>query len=200
MEPSKLINDLSRVPNIIGSLGLAIAEAQKQFNLDYINSVDALVTIAARLMGKGANTAGIDNTVRDFVFSLAPPRYQFTETELAVKLDLSQSIDIAGQAGLGFGFSGVVVNASFALGYSSDYQAAAECRTKIHAVLPGDNKAMFDALLVRAKEIDAAEFKVPDRSPLDANILAASSEVMKKLGVAPAPAKDVKKADGQPQQ
>jgi hypothetical protein len=200
MEPSKFINDLSRVPNIIGSLGLAIAEAQKQFNLDYINSVDALVTIAARLMGKGSNTAGIDNAVRDFVFNLAPPRYQFTETELAVKLDLSQSIDIAGQAGLGFGFSAVVVNASFALGYSSDYQAAAECRTKIHAVLPGDNKAFFDALLARAKEIDAAEFKVPDRSPLDANILAASAEVMKKLGVTTAPAKDVKKTDQPPQQ
>lgn len=182
MANDQLINDLSRVPNIIGSLGLAIAEAQKQFNLDYVNSLKALVVIAGKLIGQKSDTAGLDTALRDLLLNLAPPRYQFTETELSVKMDLAQSMDFAGQVGLGFGFAGVVVNAAFALGYSSDFRASAECRTKIHAVLPGDNQRMFDALLERAKGLDATALTLPEKSPLDAQILAASNDLVKKLG------------------
>ena len=169
----KLINDLSRVPNIIASLGLAIAEAQKQFNLAYVNSLVALADTAAKLAGQnGAATAVDGDALRTLLLSLAPARYQFTETELVVKLDLAQSTDISGQAGLGFGFSGVVVNSAFALGYSSDYRAAAECRTQIHAVLPAITRNYSTLLLERAKTLDANSVKLPDRSALDTSILA----------------------------
>src|SRR4030088_1940765 len=150
MANDKLINDLSLVPNIIASLGLAIAEAQKQFNLAYVNSLEALVVMAAKLAGDKSNTNGLESVLKDLLLNLAPPRYQFTETELQVRLDLAQASSFTGQAGLGFGFSGIAVNAAFALGYSSDFRAAAECRTTIHAVLPGDNQAMFNTLLDRA--------------------------------------------------
>lgn len=200
---SKLINDLSRVPNIIASLGLAIAEAQRQFNLDYVNSLNSLAVLAASLSGQKAGqpqdpdaAAKAAEVVRSLLLSIAPPRYQFTETELAVKLDLAQSVDIAAQAGLGFGFSGVVVNASFALGYSSDYRAAAHCKTTIHAVLPGDNQAMFTALLERAKALDASTLTLPQNSTLDPAILAASTTLVDKVGVkAVAPKEDKSKKD-----
>jgi hypothetical protein len=186
MADDSLINDLSRVPNIIGSLGLAIAEAQKQFNLDYVNSIDSLVVMAGKLIGEKAGGGVDSDTLQKLLLSLAPPRYQFTETELAVKLDLAQSTDIAGQAGLGFGFSGVVVNAAFSLGYSSDYRAAAECRTTIHAELPGDNQALFTTLLERAKAIDGTALQFPAQSVLDQKILDAASSLVNKLTAKPA--------------
>ncbi len=89
--------------------------------------------------------------------------------------------DIAGQAGLGFGFSGVVVNAAFSLGYSAAYQAAAECRATIHADLPGDNQALFAALLERAKTIDASGLQLPVNSVLDQRILDAAASLAGKL-------------------
>lgn len=193
MADDKLINDLSRVPNIIASLGLAIAEAQKQFNLAYVNSLAALADTAAKLAGQNGAAAGADgDALRTLLLSLAPPRYQFTETELVVKLDLAQSTDVSGQAGLGFGFSGVVVNSAFAHGYSTDYRAAAECRTQIHAIPPGDNQKLFEALLERAKTLDANCVKLPDRSALDASILAAATDLVKKLAPAAPPAQTTK--------
>ncbi len=89
MAADNLVDDLTRVPTIIGSLGLAIAEAQKQFNIDYVNSINSLVVMAGKLIGEKAG-AGVDSdALQKLLLSLAPPRYQFTETELAVKLDLA---------------------------------------------------------------------------------------------------------------
>ena len=120
--------------------------------------------------------------------ALAPPRYQFTETQLSVKLDLSQSIDFSGDVSLGFGFAGVVVNAAFALGYASDFAAAAECHTTIHAVLPGDDQILFNALLERAKTIDATALAMPANRPVDAKILSAVQDLVQKFQATPAAA------------
>ena len=181
MADDNLINDLSRVPNIIGSLGLAIAEAQKQFNLDYVNSLNSLVVMASKLTGEKASAGPEADTLQKLLLNLAPPRYQFTETELAVKLDLAQSAQLSGSAGLGFGFAGVVVNAAFSLGYATDYRAAAECRATIHAELPGDNQALFTSLLEQARTIDGTPLQFPDKSVLDKSILDAASSLLAKL-------------------
>jgi hypothetical protein len=198
--PSKLINDLTKVPNIIADLGLGIANAQKQMNSGYLDALKVLTFQIARLT-KGV-TPGTDTAkfAAELLMNLAPPRYQFTQTELNVKLDLSQSSDVSVQAGLGFGMGAFVVNAAFAAGYSSDYRAAAECRTVIHAILPtGDNKALFDALIKRAGELDGAKLTLPDRSEFDNRELEATTELMKMLNAPPVPEKpaDAPPAGGQ---
>lgn len=188
MANHQLIDDLTRVPNIIGSLGLAIAEAQKQFNVDYVRSLESLVVIASKLTGRQGNGGGLSpEAARDLLMALAPPRYQFTETQLNVKLDLSQSIDFSGEVGLGFGFSAVVVNAAFAVGYASDFKAAAECRATIHAVLPSDDRNLFSTLLERAKSIDSAALAMPSNRPVDARILAAVQQLIGKFPPPAAP-------------
>ena len=185
---SKLINDLTKVPNIIADLGLGIANAQKQMNSGYLDALRILVAQVASItkgLPDGPDTAKF---VSELLMNLAPPRYQFTQTELNVKLDLSQSIDVSGQAGIGFGLGAFVVNAAFAAGYSSDYRAAAECRTVIHAILPtGDNKALFDALIKRATELDGASLTLPERSEFDNRQLDATNSLMKMLGAKPTP-------------
>ena len=80
------------------------------------------------------------------------------------------------------------MNTAFAAGYSSDYRAAAECRTVIHAILPtGDNKALFDALIKRATELDGASLTLPARSEFDDRQLDATNSLMKMLGAKPTP-------------
>lgn len=180
----KLTEDLTKVPNIIADLGMGIANAQKQMNSGYLDALRALVDMIAKFNKKLPQGSEQTKTVFDqLLMNLAPPRYQFTETELSVKLDLSQSFEVAGQGSIGFGMGAFVVNAAFAAGYSSDYRAAAECRTVIHAILPsGDNKALFDALIVRAKELDAQSISLPERSEFDDRLTESAKELMKALG------------------
>ncbi len=178
---SKLINDLTKVPNIIADLGLGIANAQKQLNAGYIESLRALVELAVKLKPEGGD-ADSAKFAAELLMNLAPPRYQFTETELTVQLDLAQSTDRATQGGIGFAMGAFVVNAAFASSFSSDYRAAAECRTILHAVLPStDNKALFDALLSRAREIDAAKADLPARSEFDTKVLESAGALAKTL-------------------
>ncbi len=183
---TKLIKDLTKVPNIIADLGLGIANAQKQMNSGYLDSLRILAAQIASLTKGLPDKAEAKTFVSELLMNLAPPRSQFTQTELTVKLDLSQSVDIAGQAGIGFGMGAFVVNAAFAAGYSSDYRAAAECRTVLHAVLPsGDNKALFDALLKSATELHAKDMTLPERSEFDNRLLETTNQLMKALGATP---------------
>lgn len=176
MAESKLVQDLRQVPNILASLGLAIAEAQKQFDENYLKSLYSLAVMAKAFLG--AENTGISvDFLKHLVESAAPARYQFTETTLAVKLDLAESRDWSAQAGLGFGFAGVVASAAYAYGYSADYRAGAEIRTTIHAVLPQDNKHAFDVLLNRAQELADKPLTLPARSELDQRVVDAMMKV-----------------------
>lgn len=185
---SRLVDDLRSIPGIVGSLGLAIAEAQKHFDENYLRGLERLAVIAKSFLGKDEG----ENVSRDFLKHLvetaAPTRYQFTETTVAVKLDLAESRDLAVQAGIGFGFAGVVVNAAFSYGYSSDYRAGAEVRTVLHAVLPQQNKQAFDALLNRAATLPD-NVKLSERSQLDKNVIDAMTAAAKAVGAAPDPVK-----------
>jgi hypothetical protein len=168
---SKLIEDLSHVPNIIAGLGLGIAEAQHHLNLVYLESLERIIAMSQAMLGgqRQPATAGgpaeslsadeqkrlenFQGFIKELLITLAPARYQFTETTLTVKLDLAQSLDAQFGAGVSAGIGGVAVNASLSVGFGYDYRAAAECRTVLQAV-PIDATALR-TLVDRAKEIAA---------------------------------------------
>ena len=103
--------------------------------------------------------------ILDLIKAIGPSRYQFTETTLKVRIDLSRSLDIVGSIGVGAGFGAVAVNAALTVGYAYDYQAAAECTTVLHAV--PTNETVLKTLLDRAKEVDGQKLTLPARSAAD---------------------------------
>ena len=166
---SILISDLKTVPGIIGSLGLGIADAQKELNAEYLRSIGVLIDLVKALVpGPEAEVKADDDPAKkdlafrrqamtELLIQLAPPRYQYTRTELHVRMDLSQSTDKAMSVGGGISLSAVAVNGSFAMASSIEYRAAAECHTVIDAILPtGNNEAIFKDLVAAAKTQEAA--------------------------------------------
>lgn len=192
---SNLIKDLSNVPNIIGALGLSIANAQKAFDVDYLDSIARILAlIKIMLGGQKADGAGnpvnltadeaaklkeMSQIIQEMLTKLAPSRYQFTETSLNVRLDLAQSLQVGGTVGLGFGVGAISLSAAFTIGYRYDYRAAAECRTVIHAY-PAD-QAVFTALLGRADKLAASALELPPRSDVDKALFDKSSALLDKL-------------------
>lgn len=174
--PSKLVNDLDKVANIVGQLGLEIAQAQKLFNYDYLVNVERLLAIVAKLASKkpadgaaGDETEARSQMIFDLIKALAPPRYQYSETTLNVRLDLAQTMDVSAQGGVGGNFGAVAFNAALAVGYGSDYQAAAEVKTTIHAI-PADT-SVLSGLHARADKIADKSLTLPERSEVDTKIL-----------------------------
>ena len=188
---SMLINDLSKVPNIVGGLGLAIAAAQKAFNLDYLESLERVVGMIQMLLaGKGAD--GKDLTaeqaqrlaearpaIADMIKALAPSRYQYTETTRSVRLDLAQTKSVDVSAGLGVGYGGIALNASLAVGYRYDYRAAAECKTIINAI-PADPQ-MLQVLIERADKLSDKAIELPPRTEVDQRIIDQARTVFEKI-------------------
>lgn len=184
---SDLINDLSSVPNIIGNLGLSIAAAQKAFNLDYLENLERIFALVRSTVGAVDQPDKMLPIIQDMLKSLAPSRYQFTETTLSVKLDLAQTLEGSGSAGLGVGYGAITVNAAFTVGYKYDYRAAAECHTVIHAI-PAD-KEVFQTLLTRAKELNDKSLELPAKAQIDDAIWNQTTKMVEKIsGVKPATA------------
>ncbi len=199
---SKLVEDLTKIPNIIGGLGLSIAAAQKAFNLDYLESIERILAMTNILLGE--RVAGPDGQpvpmdtpqktqleelkafFMEMLKQLAPARYQFTETTLAVKLDLSQSFDASATAGLGIGYGGVSVNIAASAGYAQDYRAAAECRTIINAI-PADATA-FTTLLNNAAKFRGEALALPPQAQVDDAIIEQTRTTFSKLMGEEAPA------------
>lgn len=172
MPVSQAIKDLQAVPNIVAELGLAIAQAQKQLNIDYLDSLKTLAAIAKDVLG--ADAAGTKEFLDHLVKTAAPARYQFTETSIMVQLDLAEQKDTAITVGGGFGFAGIVVNGSFAMGKSTEYRAGAEIRAVLHAVLPQQNETAFQSLLSQASKLSIDTTKIDN--PLDKDVLKAAQE------------------------
>jgi len=166
---SKLTKDLNTVAGIVGELGLNIAEAQKRFDLNYLENIEKLLGIA-KLLAENTSPApdALEGAIKQVLLSLAPSRYQFTETTLSVRLNLAQSFDLGTSVGGSAGFGAFAVNAALTVGYSFNYEAAAECRTVIHAI-PPDSKTFTD-LLGRAKAIGDTALTVPARTEVDTKI------------------------------
>ncbi len=174
MAGSELLQDLRQIPNIIGALGLAVAESQKHFDEEYLRGMERLVALA-RTHDTG------DDVIRFLLQAAAPSRYQFTETSLTVKLDLAQSKSSALQGGLGFGFAGAVVSGAYAANSSQDFRAGAEVRVTLHAVLPGDNQAAFQALLERVRQSSSRVGELPALRPADQRVHEALAAAIKAL-------------------
>ncbi|MBC8010226.1 MAG: hypothetical protein H7067_09025 [Burkholderiales bacterium] len=193
--PSKIIEDLHNVANIVGGLGISIAEAQRKLNLDYLEAVERLSVIAIALQKKqpatraGAAAGTVENLpaadaafVCDFLSKFAPTRYQYTETTLKVRLDLAQTLSVAGSAGLGVNVGAVAVNASFAASYGSQYQAAAEVSTVLHAVKADVDAAFLSGLGTRAAAVNDAKLTLPARAyEIDRATIETSGRIINKL-------------------
>ena len=180
--PSKLIKDLKSVPDIIGELGLNIAAAQKALNHDYITNLKLIVDMAKELVGKPAGAPPPPpavpppavpavtelDVIAAVIKQLAPVRYVYTETWLAVKLDLAQSIEGGAEVGLGGGIGAIMVNASFSLAFSQEYRGTAECRTVIHP--DSRSGAVSDAMMSRAKDLSQTPMTLTDVPKVDQEI------------------------------
>lgn len=164
----RLTGQLYHLPTIVGRLGISIAEAQKELNLDYVNSV-------ARLMALIKDTIGGKDAVESAAMeklleALAPARYQFTETTIDFSADLSESVRVGAQAGASLGVGAVMVNAAMTLGYAHDYRASARITSVLHARPAGGDPEFPKALLERKKEIDKQALALPALPAVDANL------------------------------
>lgn len=188
---SKLTQDLNSVAGIVGALGLSIADAQREMNRDYLEALERLVAVAASLTHKDkkkkadgtgeALTAADREFIKEFLSKFAPTRYQYTRTELSVRMDLAQTKSIAGSAGVGGSIGAVAVNASLALAYGSEYQAAAECRTVIDAISPTDDLAFFQRLSEQATKVGASPLPMPARAEVDEKTIATAESIIDRL-------------------
>ena len=188
---TQLMDDLGAVPRIVADLGLGIAEAQKAMNLSYLESIERLIAVTKMLLDARGDAgeavavpAEMKATLLEVLKALAPTRYQFTETTLSVKLDLSQRVTGAGSAQLGANLGAVVVNAGMTLGYGYDYRGAAELTTVIHASAPGFDLA--NILQERAAQITDKARELPKLAETDKAQIDAAARIFEKLaGEAP---------------
>jgi hypothetical protein len=190
---SQLIEDLTQVPNIIGRLGLSIAEAQKAFNLNYLENLEQIVCLIKKILGDDRMVGGekpsdlqkFSDTLKEMLMAMAPSRYQYSETTFTVRLDLAQSTQFAGTVGVGLGYGGIAINAAFTIGYGFDYRAAAECHTVIHAI-PAD-QTVFKPLLERAKEIHSKALEFTSQDKFYKAMAEQSSKIVEKMVGSPLP-------------
>lgn len=184
---SKLVRDLNSVPAIVGALGLNIAEAQKAFNLDYMDNLERLLGLIKSMLnptpaGGGGQALPVDEHIefiQNLLTQLAPSRYQFTETTLNVKMDLAQTMDLGGSAEFSATFGAVAVNAALTVGFGYDYRAAAEVRAVLHAIPP--SKEVMSALMNRAATLDNRVLDLPAGAQIDKEIVEKSHAILSKL-------------------
>lgn len=199
---SKLVQDLSNIPEIIGALGLSIAETQKVFNLDYMTNIERLIGIAKQLEQEPVipadktdeekaaikeNVTAFRAYLLDLLKTLAPPRYQFTETTLSVKLDLAQTMNAAVSGGFSVGYGCLALNAAMTIGYGYDYRAAAEVKTVLHA--ESADKTTFKTLLDQAGKFSEKALELPAGATVDQDIVDKAHALAEKLTDASFPKK-----------
>ena len=182
---SKLIKDLDNVADIVGQLGLSVAGAQKAFNVEYVQALAQVATIARSLFGTGV---GADEKTRDFLAAvltrLAPPLLRYQETTIDVRLDLAQSVRASGSLTAGANLGAVSIGASFAAAYGFDYRAAASVRAVIEA--KDLDAGAMDKLLARTRELDSKELSLPGATTFDKELLTSLHDLSKDLGSEPA--------------
>jgi hypothetical protein len=165
----RLTSQLYHLPAIVGRLGISIAEAQKELNLDYVNSVGRLLELIKATVG--ADNAPDVPAMQALLESLAPSRYQFTETTIEFSADLSETVKKGVEVGASVGAGAVLVNAAMTLGYAHDYRASARITSVLHARPAGGDPEFPKALLARKKEIDAAKLALPPAAQVDKEIM-----------------------------
>jgi len=172
----RLTRQLYALPSIVGRMGLSIAAAQKEMNLDYVNNVARLIGMIKQALGDDPVSSDV---IKELITSLAPPRYQFTQTTIDFSADLSESRDVSAQAGLSVATKAVSVNAAMALAYGYDYRAAARVTCVIHAHQPGVNLAK--ELLARSGAIVKEALDLPKEHEADKELREAVTGIYKAL-------------------
>jgi hypothetical protein len=184
----RLTGQLYHLPEIVGRLGLSIANAQKALNVDYLDDIKRLLEILKSTWNANPDSARADEYRENLQFllrALAPSRYQFTETTIDFSADLSETMNLAFSASLGAGFGAIVVNAGLSIGFGYDYRAAARITSVLH-VIPAD-KDMTDKLLSRAEALRADKLNLPPRSEVEATYTNQVSDIMNSLSGGNAP-------------
>lgn len=170
----RLTSNFSQLPGILAQLGMSVATAQKALDENYTANLIQLIQVAKDTLialerqkpdiesgapGASAESdkelvASVDNraaAVTQLLTQIAPSRYQFTETTLDFRADLSETRDKTIKAEIGIGVSAVTLNASYTKSFGYDYRAAARITSVLHA-FPLD-ATMADKMFQRAGDI-----------------------------------------------
>lgn len=190
----RLTGQLYHLPAIIGRLGISIANAQKAFNADYLENVVKLMGLIERTLGSlkdDEDAKARVEAIRSLLESLAPSRYQFTETTIDFSADLAETMDKTVAAGLGFGTQAITVNAAYSKGYGYDYRAAARVTSVLHAIPLNPETAK--SLLDRASTIHKDKLDLPQLSEVEKEVWDSTAAVFNALK--PEASTEVKKVD-----
>ncbi len=135
----KFYDSLQTLPGLISELALSIADAQTRLDRNYIDSLAAFSRIVARTVKASKKLKVAD--YKTLFETVAPSRYQFSETVVEVRADLQmasrKSLAVDASVGINAGVFSVAVNASYTKRNSYDYRAAALIRTVLNAI-PAD--------------------------------------------------------------
>jgi hypothetical protein len=136
---NKLFENLQTLPGLIGQLWLSVAEAQQHLDESYMENLIAFVNMVLPLVNKNASEGGDQaKQALELFKSVAPSRYQFTETTVEVRADLqmasAEEVGVSGKVKLG----AVAINAAYTKRTAYDYQASALIRTVLHAIPVSD--------------------------------------------------------------
>ena len=162
-----MTSQLVEVADVVGDLGRNIAAAQKLMNKDYVESVAALLRIGSETLGGGVPDEDRSQFLMDLLKSIAPNRYQYTETTIDFSADLAENKQRSSMIGGGATFKMLQVNAAMTLGYGHEYRASARITATIHAY---SDPQFADQLLARAAEVDSDTQPLPLATSLDQDI------------------------------
>ncbi len=181
MSADRLTSQLVEVADVVGDLGRNIAAAQKLLNKDYIESLKALMRMAVdHLKVDEEDTA---QALAALLRSLAPNRYQSTETTIEFSADLAEMKQRSTMIGGGVTFKMLQVNAATSMGYGHEYRAAARITATIHAY---PDPQFASQLLDRAAQIEDGAPQLPLGTSLDQEIYDGVGEIWRALSNTPA--------------
>lgn len=128
-------SSLQTLPRLISDLAMSVAQAQTRLDENYVKELAAFTSIVLPLLKDGPGRA---DEYLSLFRSIAPSRYQFTETVVEVRADLQMTsatgTDISGQVGINTPVFAAAVNASYSRRSAQDYRAAALVRTQLNAI------------------------------------------------------------------
>jgi len=179
MSADRQVSQLIEVADVVGDLGRNISAAQKLMNKDYVESLQALMRTAADHVAAGEGRAA---ALVSLLRTLAPSRYEYTETVVEFAADLAEMKQRSTMVGGGATFKMLQVNAAMSMGYAESYRSAARITATIHAV---PDTQLAAALLDRAVTIEAEAPQLPLGTSVDQQIYDGVHEIWNALGAQP---------------
>ena len=121
-----ITKDAANMAEIIGELGLNIAEAQKELNAGYIDALVKLLDVAKH--------ATDESNVAKVLASISPPNYQYSRTTLEFAADMSRRTDTSTSLGGNVSFGSVSIQGGFSSATGEDYRASVRITTQMDAL------------------------------------------------------------------